>query len=295
MVYNLAAGPVGADYDGDGFLDTAYLGDLGGNVWRFKFCLKSDGTSCNTTNWTGSLLFSKPSTTTLSIYSGASYTTDQYQNFWVYVGTGDKTNPLETSTVNRVYAIKDSDRSTTYNIGNLMDISSSVYDPTSTTYHGWYINLPGTGEKLFSAPVVYDQKIYFTTYTPTNNPCDQNGYAKLYIINYLTGQGLITAGSNTGYTGSGTAGGVRWESIGQGTPSGAVISINPYGGSPSTNPDGTSTTISSYDVYVSTSAPTYDSSGTLITDAPHSIKEGDTSPTYFRLKNMIYWLDRRVQ
>ena len=57
MVYNLVAGPVGMDYDNDGFMDTAYIGDLGGNVWRFKFCLKSDGTSCNTSNWTGSLLF----------------------------------------------------------------------------------------------------------------------------------------------------------------------------------------------------------------------------------------------
>ena len=57
MVYNLVAGPVAVDSDNDGFIDTAYIGDLGGNVWRFKFCLKSDGTSCNTANWTGSLLF----------------------------------------------------------------------------------------------------------------------------------------------------------------------------------------------------------------------------------------------
>jgi type IV pilus assembly protein PilY1 len=57
MVYNLVAGPVAVDYDNDGFMDTAYIGDLGGNVWRFNFCLKSAGTSCNTANWTGSLLF----------------------------------------------------------------------------------------------------------------------------------------------------------------------------------------------------------------------------------------------
>ena len=57
MVYNLVAGTVAVDYDNDGFMDTAYIGDLGGNVWRFKFCLQSDGTSCNTANWTGSLLF----------------------------------------------------------------------------------------------------------------------------------------------------------------------------------------------------------------------------------------------
>jgi len=57
MVYNLVAEPLGVDSDNDGFMDTAYIGDLGGNVWRFKFCLKNDGTGCNTSNWTGGLLY----------------------------------------------------------------------------------------------------------------------------------------------------------------------------------------------------------------------------------------------
>jgi Neisseria PilC beta-propeller domain/von Willebrand factor type A domain len=60
MVYNLVAEPLGVDSDNDGFMDTVYIGDLGGNVWRFKFCLQSDGASCNTTanpGWTGGLLF----------------------------------------------------------------------------------------------------------------------------------------------------------------------------------------------------------------------------------------------
>jgi Tfp pilus tip-associated adhesin PilY1 len=56
MVYNLVAEPLGVDSDNDGFMDTAYIGDLGGNVWRFKFCLQSDGPTCNTANWTGGLL-----------------------------------------------------------------------------------------------------------------------------------------------------------------------------------------------------------------------------------------------
>jgi Tfp pilus tip-associated adhesin PilY1 len=57
MVYNLVAEPLGVDSDNDGFMDTVYIGDLGGNVWRFKFCLQSDGSTCGTAGWTGSLLF----------------------------------------------------------------------------------------------------------------------------------------------------------------------------------------------------------------------------------------------
>ena len=30
---------------------------------------------------------------------------------------------------------------------------------------------------MLAAPVVYDQKVYFTTYTPNTIPCDQNGTA----------------------------------------------------------------------------------------------------------------------
>ncbi|MGA2780383.1 MAG: PilC/PilY family type IV pilus protein [Smithella sp.] len=56
MDYNLVAGPVGIDSDHDGFIDTAYIGDLGGNMWRFNFCLQSDGVNCNVSNWKGFLL-----------------------------------------------------------------------------------------------------------------------------------------------------------------------------------------------------------------------------------------------
>ena len=48
MDYNLAAAPVVMDTDSDGFLDTAYIPHLGGNVWQFKFCQSTDACGCNT-------------------------------------------------------------------------------------------------------------------------------------------------------------------------------------------------------------------------------------------------------
>jgi Tfp pilus tip-associated adhesin PilY1 len=268
MGYNLVAGPVGVDSDSDGFMDTAYIGDLGGNVWRFQFCLKSDGASCNKSNWKGSLLFQSPSNT-LNIYTGASVSTDTSQNLWVYFGTGNKTDPLNTTVQDRVYAVKDTGivpitktgTSTTYSISNLTNITSGTYDINSTN-NGWYIILGGTGEKLFAAPVVFNQNVYFTTYTPTNNPCDQNGYANLYEVNYLSGAGAIS--------------GARSTPAGEGTPSGAVISINPYTGQ--------------YGVYVSSSAP---HSGSTSDKSSTTEIGGDQSNS--RNKNMIYWYDNRLQ
>ncbi|GAB6267289.1 MAG: hypothetical protein STSR0002_00290 [Smithella sp.] len=56
MDYDLVAGPSAADSDGDGFLDTAYIGDVGKNIWRFKFCSATDTVSCGVSSWSGSLL-----------------------------------------------------------------------------------------------------------------------------------------------------------------------------------------------------------------------------------------------
>ena len=198
----------------------------------------------------------------LAIYTSAAPTTDSSGNIWVYFGTGDKTDPSSiTAGSERVYAIKDDNRTSTYTPANLMNISSSVYDPNSTTYHGWYIILPGTGEKMLAAPVVYDQKVYFTTYTPTSVPCDQNGNAKLYIVNYLTGAGQF-------------ANGARSEIIGQGIPAGAVISVNPYSGG--------------YNVYISTSAANFGSGSDTI--VPNDPSKQSTKP-----KSLMYWKDNRVQ
>jgi Tfp pilus tip-associated adhesin PilY1 len=59
MNYDLAGNPNVVDYDGDGFLDTAYIGDTGGNIWRFKFCEAASSSSCDTNSWTGSLLLNE--------------------------------------------------------------------------------------------------------------------------------------------------------------------------------------------------------------------------------------------
>jgi len=267
MNFDLVAGPVAVDYDNDGFLDTAYIGDLSGNVWRFKFCLASDGTSCNTSSWSGGLLFSSPSTS-LSIYSSVAVTIDPSKNLWAYFGTGDRTDPTSINTTQeKLYAIKDNDRSTNYSISNLKDITSSTYCTAigtgctvTDTQNGWYIKLSGTGEKMLSEPVLFQQNVYFTTFTPpnANDPCDQNGDAEMYIINYLTGAGQF---ANNG----------RSEIIGAGIPSAPVISRNPSGGT---------------DIYVSTSQ---------VASGAHTIKTPDPTVWPYPPNNLIYWRDTRVQ
>ncbi len=73
MNYSMPASPAIVDTDNDGFIDTAYIGDLGGNMWRFKFCRYGDmpdcGISGETTNWSGGLFFDSSSGNIRPIYT----------------------------------------------------------------------------------------------------------------------------------------------------------------------------------------------------------------------------------
>ncbi len=57
MEYTMAGSPAILDLDLDGLIDTVYMGDLGGNMWRIRLCTAADSDSCNTSNWTLSRLF----------------------------------------------------------------------------------------------------------------------------------------------------------------------------------------------------------------------------------------------
>ena len=265
MVYDLVAGPVAVDYDNDGLWDTAYVGDVGGNIWRFKFCTKNSASTCGISSWSGSLLFNNASSSGIRpIYTPASVTIDKSNNLWVYAGTGDKNDPTASNAQEKMYAIKDLDRTSTYTINDLSDITStnSTYDPYSTTKKGWYINMTGGGEKILAEPVLFEGRIYFTTYIPgsSNDPCNAAGTASLYIVDYITGAGKINGARSEVLTGTGV-------------PSAPIISRNPYGGT---------------DIYVSTSV-----ASTL--GGSHTDKAVDPNVNTNPPNSLIYWHDQRVQ
>ena len=180
MNFSMVAPPAMVDTDNDGFIDTAYLGDLGGNMWRFQFCSARDNNSCNTANWAGGQLFAATGGEVRPIYGAATVTKDQSANLWVGWGTGDKTDPLATNVQEKFYAIKDNDRSSTYSISNLEDISSSLYQDLSTK-RGWFMTLAGQGEKVLADSVVFGGIVYFTSYTPdtSGNPWQSGGNRKV--------------------------------------------------------------------------------------------------------------------
>ena len=97
----------------------------------------------------------------------------------------------------------------------------------TVTSDGWYITL-SQGEKVVGSPLVYDQIVYFVTYTPsaTTNACGY-GTAKPYAVYYLNGGGTITTSSGTttiSNTATSSSGVAQSTVIGSGVPSAPVIS-----------------------------------------------------------------------
>jgi len=288
MTYSVPASPAIVDTDNDGFIDTAYVGDLGGNMWRFKFCTQADGPACNTENWSGGLLFQASTGFIQPIYTTA---TVARGSLWVFWGTGNRENPTGTgSGPDHFYALQDNGRTATYTILNFQDITTpgTIY---SGAQPGWYITLGGTGEKVISDPTVFGGIVLFTTYTlaaSSSDPCAKAGTGKLYAIAmmrlaiggymYDPGAGVLSFPSSPGDT----TGGARSVTLGSGIAKSPMISQKPAPGGPS-------------DLYVSLSGgggqnTRIISSGQL-GSTPLTQRFTQTSPS----SHLLHWKDGRIQ
>jgi Tfp pilus tip-associated adhesin PilY1 len=268
MDYSIPGTPAIVDTDNDSFVDTAYIGDLGGNMWRFKFCRASDMPNCaisgQTTNWGGGLFFDASSGQIRPIYTSPAVAKDSLGYIWVYWGTGDKTDPTAANAQEHFYGVRDLDRNATYTISDIQNITADnrtyAYDPDKA---GWRIQFTGQGEKMLADPAVFGGVVYFTTYTPAhgNDPCEQAGAANLFVVDYVTGTGGLPDSARSMY-------------LGTGIPSAPVLSLKPgSSGIP--------------DLYVTTSGGSGSAASTQRVDF--------SPPGAANRTNMLYWKDMRVQ
>jgi len=265
----MPAPPAIVDSDNDGFIDLAYIGDIGGNMWRMKFCKASDADSCTTSNWTGARFFeAKASSGIRPIYTLAAVSKDREGNFWVYWGTGDKTDPTAANAQEKIFAVKDTDFTSTRTGDDVQNISSEGGTFTDASKYGYYINLSGSGEKMLSDVTVFGGVLYVATFTPeqSNNPCLQGGTAKLYGLDATSGAGALAIPGVTEKP--------RSMEIGTGISSAPVISLKP--GSAGTA-----------DLYVTTS-------GGGVTGA-QTQRVNINPPGMANRTNLLFWKDRRVE
>ncbi len=199
------APPYAVDINLDGFIDRIYLGDLGGNMYRFSVHDSS------TVLWFDSKLFDAPSGQIRPIYTEAVGSFDTQNNLWIYFGTGDKSDPTAPNAQEMFFAIKEGcpydESSCIFDTYSLSDLTNYTVQSGAVTNQGWYINMTGQGEKILSPPTVFGGVVYFTTYTPSQsaNPCEAGGSSTIYAVGYTSAAGQLSGGSRTLSLGGGMA------------------------------------------------------------------------------------------
>ncbi|MCG2777743.1 MAG: hypothetical protein L6406_18905 [Desulfobacterales bacterium] len=192
MNYSIPSSVTLVDGDSNGFVDKLYVGDLGSQVWRFgKFTDKDDNplvfpaTDENIMNWTDQaahiLFLSDPAHGRKFFYPPS--VTLEWGYDLVFMGTGDREDPCNTISSDRIYSVKDTHSSTTLTESDLIDVTDLPTTlPDLDNDQGWYIRL-APGEKVLSEGVVFLKTYYVTTFLP-----GQGG--KLYALNYKTGEAV---------------------------------------------------------------------------------------------------------
>ena len=234
MNFSIAANPTAVDLDNNGYVDRVYVGDVGGQVWKF------DVSANDTASWDGKRLFAAASSQTnppaageyypaQGIYGAPVLAYDSQMNLWLYVGTGDRNHPNNTSS-NRFYGIKDDTNMTngsTLTESNLANVTST----NGTASGGWFFQM-GTNEKVFAAANVFNMDVLFSGFTPTTTvTCTSGGgTAKLYAVQMQTGYAAINFSTGTALTNT-DATVARSTTIGSGIASMPVIIVTPPPGS----------------------------------------------------------------
>ena len=201
MNFSLATSPTIADLNHDGYIDRVYIGDVGGQLWKFDVSPPATLTLGLVDNWTGKRLFAAdPSQANppavgeyypaQAIYTTPALAFDEFGNLWVYFGTGDRNHPNNTST-NRFYGIKENTtmtNGTSLTEASLVDVTSGNKNATQ----GWFFKL-GADEKVLGAAEVFNQIVFFSSFTPgVAVTCGSGGgTAQLYAIQMTTGYGGV--------------------------------------------------------------------------------------------------------
>jgi type IV pilus assembly protein PilY1 len=220
---NGLSSPTPVDVDADRIVDYVYAGDLKGNMWKF------DLTSSDEDSWGVAFedggdpapLYTACSSDPCTVGNRQPITArpevgiNPPAGYFVYFGTGryfaEGDNGVGTG-ANSFYAIRDKNEkgATTLSLptpgrsnlveqveiredtlhGTKIRITSNY--PITDEKDGWYLDLPASGERQVSTPILRGGKIIFTTVIPSGDECSAGGDSWLMELDALSGSRLAS-------------------------------------------------------------------------------------------------------
>lgn len=184
------------DMNFDGLADQIYVGDMGGQLWRFdiingnkKSELVQGGVIADLGRDTPAdarRFFFRPDIALV----GAKGT----PKLAIALGSGHLNEPLERLTDNKFYVILQDDIYGPPESGYTTLTETDLDDRTNdfsggNTTSGWYMDLDAMGEKNLSSPLIVNGRLLFTTYEPAiaANACSGvTGIGRLYLMDLAT-------------------------------------------------------------------------------------------------------------
>lgn len=189
--------------DSQGLAGQIFVGDMGGQVWRFHVHNGSAGNGLVSGGVFASIAGTAVADARRFYHEPeiALATVDNQLNLTINIGSGYRGHPLNKVIDDRFYSFR------TSNLGNTGGIlrEDDLYDATSLVTateeqesalleeSGWYIRLTRDGEKVLSRPLVINGELYFNTYEPSANQsaCQAAaGTSRAYAVNLLTSTAL---------------------------------------------------------------------------------------------------------
>lgn len=180
------------DINKDGLTDMMFVGDTGGQVWRFDFHQGENVSDLVTGGVIAELADDTPlNDRRFHFKPDVSIFGDQGNlRMAVSIGSGSLQEPLEQVTNNRFYVIFQDDiyaAPTTYTKLTTTNLTDRTDDITNVriSNSGWYIDLESRGEKALASSLTINNQIIFTTYTPETavSACSGvTGVGRVYLV-----------------------------------------------------------------------------------------------------------------
>lgn len=221
MDYSIPSDMRALDINSDGLVDQLYVGDMGGQVWRFDIHngdavanLVTGGVIAELAGDTAPAEAGSDSPDNRRFYYPPDIALISHKNtqfFSISIGSGWRAHPLDEDVQDRFYMIENHDirsaptdaegnvsytkltHDDLYNAtANLVQEGADTVAERSSlnSAQGWYIDLEAPGEKALAPSVTFNGRVMFTTYQPnpdiSETTCSPGqGLGRAYLVNVL--------------------------------------------------------------------------------------------------------------